>query len=51
MENIIKYLGCGRISKRGDIIDIQVTKFTDITEKIIPLFEKYPPPLHYCRGG
>ena len=42
MENIIKYLSCGNISKRGDIIDIHVTKFTDITEKIIPLFEKYP---------
>src|SRR5690606_111863 len=42
MENIIKYLSCGKISKRGDIIDIHVTKFTDITEKIIPLFDKYP---------
>lgn len=40
MENIVKYLSCGRISKRGDIIDIHVTKFTDITEKIIPLFDK-----------
>ena len=42
MENIVKYLSCGKISKRGDIIDIHVTKFTDITEKIIPLFDKYP---------
>ena len=42
MENIVKYFSCGNISKRGDIIDIHVTKFSDITEKIIPLFEKYP---------
>jgi len=42
MESIIKYLNCGRISKRGDVVDFHVTKFTDITEKIIPFFAKYP---------
>lgn len=43
MESIIKYLGCGRISKRGDdIIDVHVTKISEIVENIIPFFEKYP---------
>lgn len=42
MESIIKYLNCGVISKRGDVVDFHVTKFTDITEKIIPFFAKYP---------
>lgn len=42
MGSIIKYLNCGRISKRGDIIDLHVTKLTDITENIIPWFAEYP---------
>lgn len=41
MERLVSYLGCGFISK-GDILDFQVTKFVDITDKIIPFFEKYP---------
>lgn len=42
MENIINYLGCGYLSVRNDIIDFHVTKFSDIVEKIIPFFNKYP---------
>jgi len=42
MENIVNYLGCGYLSVRNDIIDYRVTKFSDIVEKIIPFFDKYP---------
>nr|YP_009327824.1 hypothetical protein [Epichloe festucae]YP_010564198.1 hypothetical protein OYW92_mgp42 [Epichloe bromicola]APB96783.1 hypothetical protein [Epichloe festucae]APB96843.1 hypothetical protein [Epichloe hybrida]UYX62182.1 hypothetical protein [Epichloe bromicola] len=42
MENIINYLGCGYLSVRKDIIDFHVTKFSDIVEKVIPFFNKYP---------
>lgn len=42
MENIINYLGCGYLSVRNNIIDFHVTKFSDIIEKIIPFFNKYP---------
>jgi len=42
MDNIVKYLGCGYISERNDIVDFHVTKFTDIIEKIIPFFAVYP---------
>lgn len=42
MERLISYLGCGYNSERGDIMDFYVTKFTDITDKVIPFFEKYP---------
>ena len=42
MDNIVKYLGCGYISERNDIVDFHVTKFTDIIEKIIPFFAEYP---------
>ena len=40
MEMFVKYLGCGFISTRGDIVDYHVVKFTDIIEKIIPFFAK-----------
>ena len=42
MERLVSYLDCGFISERSDIVDFQVTNFTDITDKIIPFFEKYP---------
>ena len=42
IERLISYLGCGYISERGDIVDFHVTKFADITDKVIPFFEKYP---------
>ncbi len=42
MERLVNYLGCGYISERGDIVDFHVIKFMDITNKIIPFFEKYP---------
>nr|YP_010743645.1 hypothetical protein QAZ32_mgp48 [Diaporthe sojae]WET30391.1 hypothetical protein [Diaporthe sojae] len=41
MEKIVNYLGCGFISERSDIVDYHVTKIMDITDKIIPFFEKY----------
>jgi hypothetical protein len=41
MERLVDYLGCGYISERADIVDFHVTKFMDITDKIIPFFEKY----------
>ena len=33
---------CGNIYKRGEVMDLKVTKFYDITNKIIPFFQKYP---------
>lgn len=37
------YLNCGRISKRSNVVDFIVKKFSDIELKIIPLFEIYCP--------
>jgi hypothetical protein len=44
MESIIKYLGSGKIYKYpGKLaVYIMIVKYTDITEKIIPFFNKYP---------
>ena len=44
MENIIKYLGTGKIYKYSDKLAVSLTilKLSDINEKIIPFFNKYP---------
>jgi hypothetical protein len=43
MNSFIKYLNCGRVEERSNrsSVDFIVTNFSDIYEKIIPLFEKY----------
>ena len=43
MESLVMYLNCGRISKRSNVVDFIVKKFSDIELKIIPLFEIYCP--------
>jgi hypothetical protein len=44
MENIIKFLGTGKIYKYPDKLAVSLTilKFSDLNEKIIPFFNKYP---------
>lgn len=44
IESLIKYLNCGkyRIRKGGNAGDYLVYKLSDITNKIIVLFDKYP---------
>ena len=39
---IIEFLKCGNIYRKGDVYDLRVSKFSDITDKIIPFFKKYP---------
>ena len=39
---LIEYLDCGNIYKKGEIIDFRVSKLSDIINKIIPFFKKYP---------
>lgn len=43
MESLISYWGCGRIEldSRGSAGSFVTSKFSDISEKIIPFFEKY----------
>jgi hypothetical protein len=43
MESLVEYLGCGSIvhSKKSSV-EFVVTRFADIQEKIIPVFNKYP---------
>lgn len=45
MECLETYLGCGRYEARSQNIqagNFAVSKLSDITEKIIPFFDKYP---------
>jgi hypothetical protein len=47
LKSLVNYLGCGGyylVSGR-DLGKFIVTRFSDIESKIMPFFEKYPPPL------
>jgi hypothetical protein len=39
---IVKYLNCGSLQTSREAKDLQVTKFKEIYNTIIPFFEKYP---------
>lgn len=41
IKSFVSYFGCGRYFPRKDFGEFIVTKFKDITEKIIPFFDKY----------
>jgi hypothetical protein len=41
MKSLVKYLGCGNIYVDDSAVEYRVTKFSDLTDKIIPLFQKY----------
>lgn len=41
MKSIIKYFECGNLLKKRETVHFTITKFTDLTQKIIPFFKKY----------
>lgn len=42
LQSLIKYFNCGRVYKKKDAFYFKVTKLSDLNEKIIPFFVKYP---------
>jgi hypothetical protein len=44
MKSLIRYLGCGRVEEnpKAAMSYFVVSKFNDITDIIIPFFDKYP---------
>jgi len=44
MNYLVSYFDCGKVRKRPNklAVDYIVTKIEDLTEKVIPFFEKYP---------
>jgi len=51
MEQLIRYLGSGKIYKYPKELAVSLTifKITDITNIIIPFFEKNPLPSAWCK--
>lgn len=44
LKSLVEYWGCGKyyVRREGFACDFVVTKLSDITEKILPFFDKYP---------
>ena len=42
MRSLVDYLDCGKIYVSVRSVDFIVTKFSDITNKLVPFFGKYP---------
>ena len=42
IRSLVNYLGCGTISLFDSAVEYRVTRFGDLTDKIIPLFQKFP---------
>ena len=42
LKSLVNYLECGTTSQYGSASEFRVTRFSDLTEKIIPLFQKFP---------
>ena len=42
LRNLINFLSCGKINKEGECFRFIVTKWSDVENKIIPFFRKYP---------
>ena len=41
IKSLIDFFGCGSLCKKGDAFDFTITKFSNITDKVIPFFNKY----------
>lgn len=41
MRCMIDYFNCGRLCRKRDVYEFQVSKFSDICEKILVFFDKY----------
>jgi hypothetical protein len=42
MKSLIKFFDCGNVSKSKNVCRYRVSKFLDLTNKVIPLLKKYP---------
>jgi len=42
MRSLVDYLGCGNVYKNREAVDLKITKFNDLTDKVLPLFKQYP---------
>ena len=42
IRSIASYLDCGKIYKNRESIYLDITKFSDLTGKVLPILEKHP---------
>ena len=42
MKCLIDYFNCGRLYRKRDVYEFQVSKFSDVCEKVLVFFDKYP---------
>lgn len=43
LRSLVKYLDCGKVYIRpGQAVDFKITQFEELTDKVIPFFQKYP---------
>lgn len=42
LNSFIKYLNCGRCTFSRNEVNLVISKFDDLNNKIIPIFNKYP---------
>lgn len=41
MRSLIEYLGCGNVYNDSETVQFVVTKYNDLTDKVIPFFDRY----------
>jgi len=42
MRSLVDYLGCGNVYVDCTVVDYRISKFDDMTDKLLPFFQKYP---------
>lgn len=42
MTSLIEYLGCGNVYENREAVDFIISKLSDLQNKVIPFFDKYP---------
>jgi len=42
MRSLVNYFDCGYIYKNRETVDFQITKFSDLHEKVLPFFQNFP---------
>ena len=42
MKSLVEFLNCGKVYVYKDTVDFKITKFADLINKVLPLFENIP---------
>ena len=42
IRSLVEYLGCGNVYVYKEVVEFKITKLDDLSEKIIPFFQRTP---------